>query len=178
MSALGVLAELSEAMNCDIAAAQATAEASAAKELGGVVVADSLSRPNTGTNEADEDFYSSMLGRVWVADVLLLLGMIPALVAARHYVWVGKVACTDFDADQNSWCDETTALRRECFAAGLISLAGYVLAAYYGAAIDEQWQGGAAIGLLVIGCAWGAKSAVKLSRMGGLPDKNEEELLV
>ena len=136
-----------------------------------------MAAPLSGSSaDADGDYYSSILGRVWVADVLLLLGMIPALVAARHYVVVAKVACADFDADQTSWCNETTKLRRECLAAALVSMAGYVLAAHYGAAMEEeQWQGGAALGLLVIGCVWGGKSAVKLSRMGGLPENAEDE---
>lgn len=172
MTALRVLAELSEALDCQTGAARAMAEANEAKALGGV--AAPLSGSSTGAN-ADGDYYSSTLGRVWVADVLLLLGMIPALVAARHYVVVAKVACADFDADQTSWCHETTKLRRECLAAALVSMAGYVLAAHYGAAMEEQWQGGAALGLLVIGCAWGGKSAVKLSRMGGLPENAEDD---
>lgn len=173
MTALRVLAELSEALDCQTGAARAMEEANEAKALGGVMAPLSGS-PSTGP-DTDGDYNSSILGRVWVADVLLLLATIPALVAARHYAVVAKAACADFDADQTSWCNETTRLRRECFAAALVSTAGYVLAAHYGAAVDEQWQGGAALGLLVIGCAWGGKSAVMLSRTGGFPDKNAEE---
>ena len=174
MTALRVLAELSEALDCQTGAARATEEANEAKALGGVMAPLPGSTPSTGA-DTDDDYYSSILGRVWVMDVLLLLAMIPALVAARHYVVVAKAACADFDADQTSWCSETTRLRRECVAATLVSMAGYVLAAHYGAAVEEQWQGGAALGLLVIGCAWGGKSAVKLSRMGGLPQNAEDE---
>ena len=165
MSAIGVLAELADAFDCDVGADNATDEANAAKAAGGV-----LNEPSLGVSDD-----IGIVGRVWVADVLLLLGLIPALVAARHYAVVAKTVCPDFDADQTSWCDATTKLRRECFAAALVSVAGYVLTAHYGAAIDEQWQGGAALGLSVIGCVWGARSAVKLSRMGGLPNQDAEE---
>lgn len=174
MTALRVLAELSEAQDCQTGAARAMEEANEAKALRGAMAPLSGSRSSTGV-DTDGDYYSSILGRVWVADVLLLLAVIPALVATRHYVVVAKAACADFDADQTSWCNETTRLRRECFAAALVSMAGYVLAAHYGAAVEEQWQGGAALGLLVIGCAWGGKSAVKLSRMGGFPDDQDAD---
>ena len=172
MSAIGILAELSDAIDCNYGTELATAEANAAKA--GVLEEEAAAAAHLAGSRGAADGDSSIFGRVWVSDVLLLLSAIPVLVATRHYLVVAKVACSDFNDDQNSWCKETTKLRRECCAAALVSLAGYVLTAYYGASIEEQWQGGAALGLLVIGCVWGAKSALKLSRMGGLPDTGEE----
>ena len=171
--AMGILAELSAAVECDGGVEHATAEANAAKAAGRVQSDDAAAARSSGprANTGDDD--GSVIGRVWVADVLLLLGVPPALVAVRHYMAVAKSACPEFDADQNSWCKTTTKLRRECYAAALIATAGYVLVAHYGGIIDEQWQGGAALGLLLIGCAWGARSAVALTRMGGLPERTD-----